>query len=676
MKQPALIVLAALALGLGGCSLKEPGSPSWDVELTVPLADRSYSLVEIVSDSAEVDSLGNWISDTQGIPVFNFADSLDKSYINNELQFDGFEDLTETYVGVRTVESPGAQTTNFPIGEIAPQFPTGQTVAIPAFNIDPPPNDLEAYPEYDWAYLESGEATVKVTNNLPTPVQDLTIDAYGQDPPILILRVEVPGMLEPGQSAYVNSVLPAAEEIDNVFQLRISGYSPGSWTPVLIEAGDNIEVEVALSPLGVTSARAHLEAQTFYEDTTYTMAESDTVSLAVVKQGSVNYTIENATNLINTITFLLPDFTLNGQPFMDQATISPHGVHQVTGRSLVGYQLSRPQQDNQIQVQVISEILDTADPTYSNPDSLVVVDQGNLVTTEFEVSDLVFSYFEGDLDTVEVNIDQEPQVLEGIPAGLESLEVESAFGGLHLYNTMGLPADVYVTLSAYKNGSEEAAMDLPLLLVPAGNPLNPGILDTTFGGMENLVNVLPDSILISGKAYIAGEGTLADDQYVEGYFHLYSPFFFTLEETSLEPQMSVLDDGLAEELSQVDLAMDLENHLPLTGEAMILASFDSSQFGNPNSSAVDTLLRAPLPQAQLDAEGYVMAPGVSAETETLDEEALGLFENASPENPIYIQTLILLNSTEGDTVRCLTSDFIKVGATAHLIMGVNTGGDN
>lgn len=669
MRRPALFPLLSFLILIVGCSLEPPGTPRWQVDVTIPIADRIYPFEEIVNNSALTDSLVNWISTDQGMLVFNLADSIDPQTAEDQLCYDAFDRTVRTYVGVRTVDSPGMRLTQFSVAEVAPQLPVEQIVPIPPFTFELPYHDLSSYDEYEWAYLDWGNALVTLTNNLPVPVYDIVIRVFDLSTDVLLLIHELPDTLQPGASVNFDSGLPVGEEITNTFRVQISGASPGSPQPVLVSSGATIQFGLTLTPLGVTAAHAHLSAQEFYEDTAYAIEENDVVYQAAIREGYFTYHVENHSDLINQVTLTLPDFTRDGQPLQQEFTLQPHQTLSVDPVNLQGYQLIIPNRDNRIRVLVSSNILDTAHPLYQSADSMITFDQYHYIQTEIHVSDLRFSAFEGNLNNVEIAIKQDPQILTDIPNGLEAVTVESAVMDLRLANSTGMPMDVRLRFEAYKNGVLAAVRELPPLPIPPADNLNPGGLDTTIGGMEEIVNVIPDSVLTLGTAIINGEGTITEDQYLDGYYIIHSPFAFAIEETKLEPQLSVLTGGYGDPLAQVDLTLELESHAPIRGEAMILASYDSTQFSAGGSA--DTLLYTALPQAQVDAEGFVTAPGNSVETRTLDDQDLSLFSEATSEHPLYVQTQILIYSTGGEIVRLRASDYVTVGAAAHLVLDVN-----
>jgi hypothetical protein len=576
-------------------------------------------------------------------------------------------------VGTRHVSSPGQQTTSYPVSQIAPQLPIGLPIPIPPFSFNQPLQDLGSFNEYEWAFLAWGDAQVTITNNFPFALVGLTIDLNGVDPPLQIAHLVIPDTLDPGDSVHLQVDLPLNVQIDNVMQAQMSGQSPGTQNPVIVEQDDEVRLDVLLNPMGVTRALAHLAAQTFGSDSLYELEEERIVRQASICQGSVTYQMENLTPFISTVIFTLPDFSRDGVTFSDQAALMPNETYAVENRDLSGYVLNRPQGDNMIRAVVTSEILDTGDPLYQLPDSMVLFDSQDLVRTEFHVSRLEFNLFDGVLDSIVIDINQPAEVLEDIPDGMESVQVASAAAELHLMNTVNLPVEFHLTLQGYKDGVVADSLVAPVMILPAAQNGNTGIMNEYVLGLERIINLLPDSIKSVGYALFSGSGTLTEDQHIRGYYNIHSPFAFAVNETDLEPKISKIDESLIDELQQVDLNMTITNAIPLSGTAYIVASYDSSHFRISGAGDVDTLMSVPLPPAQVNGDGYVVVPGTVTVDQTLESQELALFQAAGAQNPLYVRTSVRIHSTEGDTVRCLATDYITVKATAHLILNVNTG---
>lgn len=669
MKKAGLTLIFMAMTFAVGCQVKQPGTPRWEAELTVPIADRVYSLEEIVADSSQADTSSDWVSSSGDTLFLNFTDALEKMYVEQELQYDGINEDVETQVGILTVNAPGNETVYFSVLDSL----DGLTLpGILPFEFGPLWNDPDEFSEYEWVELASGNVTVTVTNHLPVTLTSLNIRVFNDDPDSLqLMEMDVTAPLPSGASVSMTEPLPTGERILNHLTVRLTGTSPGSSVPVTItDENDNIQTDVEISFLEVTAAMAHIPSQSFDEDTTFTVAESDTIAMAVIKNGAVSYSFTNETELINNVTFVLPDFTLDGEAFSDNFMLTQGATYSVEERSLVGYQIYRPNRDNQIRAQVMVGILDTSDPDYDLPGNAVEINQYQSVESEFQITQLYFSSFQGYLDNRVLVVDQPPAYMENIPEGLNSLAVEEATVEVHLENVIGAVIDLDLALYAYKDGTLVGIYSMENLNIPPGDTANPGALDTVLSGLQAIVNVLPGSILLTGQAVISGQVDIEDWQWLEGTYWIRSPFSLAIGTSTLEPELTILDDGFDNKLNQVDLTLNLENHAPLSGEAYILASYDSTDFG---SAAVDTFIHVLLPQATVDLDGYVTAPGVITEFRTLDIDQLEMFAGADQGNPLFIKTYITIQSTEGLTVRFRPEDHITVGASAHLLIDVDLG---
>ena len=667
-----LIIIPFSALMITGCTVKEPGTPRWLMEVTFPLADRQYSMLELV-DTSEVDPNANWISQNGDTLIFNFADSLDRVTLEDRLNMDAFNNAIEGYVGVRTVNSPGIESAYYLLEDIAPQLLPyiGQTIPVSPFDFSLGADNLPPFDEFDWVYVDDGDITITVTNELPAPVENLSIDIFAKNPHILVTHIDMPVPLNPGSGESQVLPLPIGPEIDNEMEVYISGHSPGSTIPVLIEADAQLQVEAEISQMGITSAYAHLPEQNFSADTIYALAENDTISSATIKTGYLTFSATNNTDLINNVVFTLPDFSLEGAPFSQSFALEPNEQLTISDLNLTDYVLDRPQMDKQIQVEIDVNIIDTADPAYNDPDGMVTINQNQNVAIDFYMSELIFEEFSGILDTLYLDLTQEALELERMPQGLEFLELESANIDLHLTNSIELPLYFDIRMEAYKNGGAAASCDLPLLMVQPGDTLNPGYLDTTLTGLQAIFNVMPEEIQLRGNAYIMGGAAVQDCQWLEVEYVIYTPLSLKIGDTYLQPKISRIDNGFDKWLNQVDLTMNLISHMPLSGNAYIIASIDSLGLLNGNAADSSVFIQATLPEATINSMGYVTQTGNLTVNQTLNLDQLEMFSQASDSIPLFIKMLITINSTQGDTVRFTPNDYLTVGAAAHAMVDVH-----
>jgi hypothetical protein len=661
-------VVCVVVFTLTGCVVEQPGEPSWEVELTIPVADRVYSLEEVISDSENVNFEADYVTISGDTLFLNFSDSLEPMNIADQITHDPINDIMQAEMGVRTIEDPGTETVDIVVIEPGVYDPF-----VPPFDFGPVSESPDPFPEYEWVILNSGEAVVTITNHLPLTLSQLDIYVYDTEfDELLLLELHHSDPLLPGESFTDTSALPAGAQISNTLRVELSGSSPGSAVPVEITTESNfLQADVTLRSLTVNSALAHIPPQSFFEDTLFAFQESDTAKKAVIKEGTLTYTITNETQLVTDATVELPDFSLNGESFSRTYQVPPQGQYTET-IDLSGYEFKRDDQDNLIHGILNVDVYDSDYPPYPDPGTYIEIRSDQIVKVEFWVSEVVFGEFEGYLDERIIEIDQEPQYLEDIPEGLESLDVESADLDVQLTSIIGASVTLDITFEAYKNDALAETYVVNSLFIPPGSPQQPAVLDTTFEGLEALVNVLPDYIVPVGQATLGGQVDMEDWQWIEGKYRFYAPFYFAINDTTtLEPEITEYTDGFDNPVLQVDLDLEIINNMPVSGEAYLLASNDSLQFYDyqPGGEPVDTLLNAQLPTAIIGTDGYVSEPSTGFFNSSLGKSQIELFAEASEDHPLWVKTLVVLYPTTS-IVRCLPQSSITVGASAHVVVTV------
>jgi hypothetical protein len=650
-----------------GCMVEEPGEPKWEVELTIPIADKIYSFEDILADSENVDLTGDFFTYNGDTLFMNLSDSIERVSLEDELTQDEIHDLVVAYVGIRTVNSPGSTTDTMQV------IDNDYYPVLPPMPFGPIEKPLPALDEFEWVELASGDVSVTITNHLPVALTNLQVDVRNDDPDQeLVVEIDVTSTLLPGEFTTVTSPLPTGVRILNTLKALISGQTGSSSDSVTITDDNNyIQIDVDLGELEVVRALAHIPAQSFEEDSTYAIEDTDSIRLATIREGNLTYTIHNHSNVYTDVTFTLPDISLEGMAFGAIHTMEPRSSF-TESLDLAGYELYRENQDNLIQAQTAIEILDTDYPPYPNPGEYQEIDSTHNVETEFWIDNVFFSRIEGYLDNRVIEYQNQPLYTENIPAGLDSIQVESAVMELYLSNTVGTPLVVDLILDAYRFGSLKASYFAYGMPVPQGDGQNPGILDTTLLGLEPIVETLPDYVISHGQAYVSGQVYLEDWQGVEGKYKICAPFALeVLANSRMKSDITTVSDGYDNPLREVEMILQLVNHTPLDGEAYLLASYDSLAFDNLSSATVDTFLQGDLPNSILDENGYVSIPGESEVINVLDRYQLEMYAGADEDNPVYFLTIVILHSTNGQKVRIKPTDNLIVGAIARVLIEIN-----
>lgn len=711
MKRFILILPVLVLVFLAGCKIKEPGSPKWDVEITIAIADSAYSLSEIVDDSSEInywvspsgDSIptGNWVSvgwdptAEDSILYINYADTIERVENNDSLQVDSIQHTTQSFVGNRNVNAPGLESTFYLLTQMNPNLIPGVPYpTIPAIEFDSDPNDLEAYEEYDWVLLKSvvspdtNEVTITITNYLPFPLEFLNVYLWAKQPNIMLYDAFFPDTLYPGDVRVSSDTLISNTEIDNEMYLILEGQTVTGYN-VTVSDTHRIVIDVELSPLVVHSALAHIPVQIFDTLSVFQIESEDSIISATIKNAYIDYIITHNTQLYNQMIFTIPGFTDEyGETFADAFDLHPDSSYEQIRLDLSGYTLEAD--NNEVSVQVLATIYDSNDPIKYPDGPFVYVDADQYVQVDFQIYNdddpvnnpeqkFTFSYFEAILQMQINEIEPTTLEIEDIPEGLDNLAAAEATLDLYLTSTIGIDVPLEIELYAYKKDTLRATL-FESAILDSGTKANPNTSLIRFTDVTNIINVIPDKIEISGRYFVGGPDTIRLDEdnfngaYVEGRYILYAPFGLEiegLEGTTLEPEITTIDEGFENQLLEAELSLRLESHVPLSGSAKILACYDdSTKFDNPEDTTVVTFFDVQLPNAVLDANGYVFEPGDTTAIQILDEAKLEMFANASEERPLYIKTLLTIDPTDS-VVKFNPNDYLKIGASAHLIVDVD-----
>ena len=695
MKWSTVLLLLFTAVFILGCSLKEPGSPSWDVELTIPIANRVYALSDIVDDSAEVaenDSLGTWVSVVgDSLLRLNFADSLGPQDIHGKLQHDPIEKEMENFVGTMEVNPPGTRTEFYLVTDVNDTLLPGAYPYIPPFSFGPVLKTLLEFDEFKWVILDPEKSdvdsmwntiTVTLTNWFPFTLDSLMVRVYSinssRTDSTLVFEIDTVFNFQSGDTFVKLDTLPSGQPIYSDMIVHLAGHSPGRTGPVTIQQDDRIESDIDLSTLWIKRAKAHIERHVFEEDSVYLSEEVDVLESASIREGYLSYYIDDQTGFADSIIFILVDFSREGDTLKLIHFLEPFGSVQVDSLDLSGYEFNRPQRDGRIESKIRVIIKDTARPEYYPNPPFIEVDSDWAVRADFQVSELTFSQFKGELrEPKTVDFDPKFKALQNIPEGSDSIDVLRTWLKFGIDSYIGVDINIDLTIQSFRDGA--VAVELPYsLLIPRAQEINnqwvAGTLDTTITGLRELLNILPDSIGAFGQASVQGEINISEDQMIEGVFVVFSPFAFTVGETTLKPEYTTLDEGFKNVIRQVDVTAFLESKVPLRGEIYIVSCSDTSF--DEAVADVDTLMSGFLPITEIDQYGFTIQPNDTTYVETMIYSKLKLIAQVDKDNPLYIKTLLKLNSTNGEVVRFNPDDYIAVRAATHVILEVNADEDS
>jgi len=277
----------------------EPKAPSWDVELTLPLVNRKYTLAELVARDTSLLRVG----------------------INNQIFFTSSSDIPATVIGTSiTLDVPdtSSQVELGPLGLSSFSNSSGISFAwLPGGTSAPIPDTTVQIPAIQSTIssflsltIEEGTLTLSLRNNLPVAVTVLSpvqlSDGQGRTLAIVTLN---PATIPP-LGVGVGSDNLDGRTTDNTitigtFDLHIHG----SASPVPIPSGDLFVFTMQTSGLLVRRAElAFIPAQTLVsiDTASLSIADSTLARLAVFSSGDLQLGFTNNVNLNLVFSYQLP----------------------------------------------------------------------------------------------------------------------------------------------------------------------------------------------------------------------------------------------------------------------------------------------------------------------------------------------------------------------------------
>jgi hypothetical protein len=250
---------------LSGCFEKpsEPVLPTWDVDLTVPILDKTFTLGELIKkDTTLKAGAGNQI-------YYSTTEKLDATKIGDNLKISDISTSASTKLGNFEIKNPGtisasikaydifpSLSSNLPPGNyIVPSNAPGQTVTT----------NFTAFENFQWVTFDGGVIKVTVNNGLPVPLQfpnGLAIyNSNDLTTPILTLFENT--------TINANSELTATADLAGKtlpanLSLKVTVLSPGSGgQQVYLDVNQMfVTVSASLENLSIASASAKIPSQT------------------------------------------------------------------------------------------------------------------------------------------------------------------------------------------------------------------------------------------------------------------------------------------------------------------------------------------------------------------------------------------------------------------------------
>jgi len=618
MKKLFLITLSTILLF--ACK-HELESPSWDVDMILPIAHAKLNINNIISDTATIIN-----EDEEGFISLVFQQEFIDMNLDTLIKIDAIADeQTHTLDSVIFDDIVIADTASLgeALTEAGLPIPNGISFSIPDFPnlINEKTINIDASEYFETMTLYKGMLIIEIMNGYPTDISNVSLTLVNASNQNIVATFSFP--IIPTGATVSDSVSIAGQTLDeNLLAIVHNMDINASTGPVLINHSDAVITTITISDIGITEATAIFPEQqlteTLKEHTFDLSLNSAQITEIGIKEGTV--TINMLSTLPNgKMIYNIPSLTKNGVPFTSGDMIVP----QATNTNLTtfdfdfeGYILDLTGQDGRLGGDTVNTIYTES---YTFIDSTGILETINHTDSFYSFVDfnLIPEYAKGYIgqDTLFFESESiETDIFKFVESG--SMGLESANISIGIDNYIGADAAVQINDLSVLNDNgerEEATLDYTIIYnigrasISGSNTITPTYTEINIDAAK-MLEIFPNKINTNSTFYLNPNGQSSIEDFlfpatpIEANIEVEIPLKFIANELTL----SNTSDVAMENIEEIEiLYISIENGLPL-GASLSLITLDEA------NQVIDTLLvNKNILSALTNAEGKVTESSLS-----------------------------------------------------------------
>ncbi len=678
-----LLFCLTIVVFLASCDINEPQLAKWDTSWQVHLRGDVVTMRDLLDDSSLSDS----VDAVTGEEMFFFSnnDSSEKKTVERDkMALKGKERRFRNTLGVFKVNQPEPKSTpSTTFGDVFSSYNPQPGMLFPQVDpltLNPPPREvtLDGFQEI---HIESATMSVVFYNDMIVGVDEgmelVLFDKarQGESNGGLIDTFYFDQAIPTGSSAQSNTVDLAGKMLSNNLELQYTVPVSGTDSAMVLTEEDinsGFYSEVRMSEVEVSRALAQIPEQTFNsENVTPLDSDDHKIRSADVEQGKLYLSVQNMMNIDGSYDLELTNFVDDsGQPKTKSFTVAAQSAENIS-INLAGYTLKSADGSflEDIRYQVVART--------SSTDDYVWVDAQDSLALAFTMDSLYFSRFEGQLSQTEIVFDpiRETDLLsDGKFDGamtLPDLVLQFDF-----HNEINFDVFVELNVTGIKksnSGVVEDSVTLHVSQLINRASLNKAAITSmvlnkasSSPSIVDLMAIMPDELVVSGRAQVQGDGSVNSGDRIWATYRMESPLTVNVTEKLVyEGDRQVIDeddisqeerDKITEKLSEVSLAFNTLNGLPLTTRFKIYVAADSTELFNDviTDSSRKVILSANIQNAAIGNNGYVQEAVEGRVDFRLSSRQMEVFENET----VYTAVKAEIDPT-GQSIRFRPQDELR-----------------
>ena len=315
----ARITAFGLALGAFQCINKpmEPVMPNWDVDLAAPVANRTYTLGEIVAKDTTLLAVNP--GGTQ--LMLKTSVKSDPTLVGDRISLDGFNTSFSSTLGAFAVDG-GQMRLNVSI----PGFVSGQKTIIPPL----PATDIPAVsgdlPVIQSVFLESGSVSLRIQNRMPAAMKiEAPIVARNEGGAVIATFDFSSALIAAGDSRTATADLAGKTVVKKIRLESIRVSTPGTGLSMVTIPDTMLLAEITPASLVATSATVTtMAAQHMSVSRDLPLSGASLVRDVWVNRGTLRMHFTSSVGMQTSLHLRLPELLrANGSVFDQVLAIGP-----------------------------------------------------------------------------------------------------------------------------------------------------------------------------------------------------------------------------------------------------------------------------------------------------------------------------------------------------------------
>lgn len=667
---------------MAGCTVESPAAPSTFFVISIPVANDSTLVGELVGDRDDFLEIDD---DTGGMklrvamplpPEFGVPDVLGRAEVGENLAVTPTANSFSTAIGDLSI--PGQTNPEvevrlstllgreLPTGTTIPQLPGsdfGLEVPLPLANV----TALE---------IATGGLSISLDNGFPMDIVNLTLILRDNGAGGAIVdQIDLGTVAANGGSASGRFSL-AGRTISGDLALTLTG-GTADGENLTVDGDPSLVINSELETLLVTEATALIPQQEFQDEQTLNFPDDRIqVTEAVMSEGGLTLVVTNNIPIIMEVELTLPDLQDaegNPQVFLIDSLIS--GVPRTISFDLANNTFA-PADPLQMRIAYRAR-------TFAS-DTEVTIRSAGEIDIQALTQQLVFSRVQGRLNQISIALPEEERSVE-FPEGLDNVNIATANLSVYVTSGVGFRADVDILFTGTNAKGTETLVVRETF--NRGNPANPVRDVLSVGGDEltRFLNHLPTTIKVE-PVVIIGAG--AEEELIEThhFVSLDSVVFLTkprltiLADTRIDPDpedVSFRDskarDKIETNFNEAVVLTTIESSIPVgVGVRLYISSDLATVYTNPTITVPDMSLPPfQVPAAPVDANG--LSDGTITASDSLvlgKQDVLEFILEDDPTKSLFSGVRVTLPAT-GAEVEIRATDFINVIAGLRVELELN-----